>query len=273
MMNLEGWFQFAAKQEAAPALAYVYGSRHPVSPERYCRAHSHRSIEIVYHPTGSGVTRFDSRRAFNFREHGAVIYAPHEMHDQEMAAEGEDMCVHVAVPKNSAPLPATGLHIPNVDDPLLIEEIRILSQHGAQLNPGEQAIYNFRATAVLLSLIRLACSYDDRQKASPAEKRVLQAEQYIRDHFSVIVSVREVADHVGIGYDILRHTFKKLRKKSMVRYLNEVRVDRAKALIAHSKQSLKEIAPACGFNDEYYLSTVFRKITGTVPGHYRQSHR
>jgi AraC-like DNA-binding protein len=273
MMNLEGWSHFASKQAAAAPLAYVYGSRHPVAPERYCKPHSHRSIEIVYHPTGRGVTRFDSKRAFNFREHGAVIYAPQEMHDQEMEVDGEDMCVHLAVPKKLILPPATGLHVPQVDDPLLVEEIRILSQRGAPLNPGEQAVFNFRATAVLLALIRLACSHDDRRKATPAEIRVLQAEQYIRDHFATIVSVREVADDIGIGYDILRHTFKKVRKKSMVRYLNEVRVDRAKSLIAHSKQSLKEIAPECGFNDEYYLSTVFRKITGTVPGRYRRNHR
>jgi AraC-like DNA-binding protein len=273
MTNFQLWSDFAARQEAAPPLSYVYGSHHTVSREVCCRPHSHRSIEIVYHPSGRGVTRFDTKRAFTFRERGAVIYAPHEMHDQEMSSDGEDMCIHLAVPENAKRLPVAGLHIPRVDDPILIEEIRALSQRSAQLNPGEQAVYSFRATAVLLALVRQACTHDDRTKASAAEQRVLQAEQYVREHFPVIASVSEVAGHIGISPDFLRHTFKKWRKKSLVRYLNEVRIDRAKTLLVHSKLSLKQIAPLCGFNDEYYLSTVFRNLTGTVPGLYRKKHK
>jgi AraC-like DNA-binding protein len=273
MTNFQLWSDFATRQEAAPPLPYVYGSHHPVDRERYCRAHSHRSIEIVYHPVGRGVTRFEAQKAFTFRERSAVIYAPHEMHDQEMSSDGEDMCVHLAVPRNAKKLPVTGLHIPRVDDPLLIEEIRALSQQNAQLNPSEHAVYNFRATAVLLALVRQACAHDDRAKASAAEQRVFQAEQYIREHFPVIVSVSEVALHLGISPDFLRHTFKKWRKKNLVRYLNEVRIDRAKTLLVHSKLSLKQIAPLCGFNDEYYFSTVFRNLTGTVPGLYRKNHK
>ena len=202
-----------------------------------------------------------------------MINAPGEMHDQEMSADGQDRLIQLEAPKDSQLVPDTALKVPCVDDPILVEEICSLSEGQPRLGPREQAIFNFRATAVLLSLIHLACLRDDPQKVNSSERRVLAAEEYIRRHFSSIVSVREVADHVGIGYDLLRHTFKKLRKKSLVHFLNEVRVERAKTLLAHSKLSLKEIAPACGFNGEYYLSTVFRKISGTVPGQYRRKYR
>jgi AraC-like DNA-binding protein len=271
MTNLQIWSDFAARQETARPLTFVYGALHTVLRGDYCRAHSHRSIEIVYHPTGRGVTRFDARRAISFRECSAVIYAPNQMHDQEMFSSGADMCVQLDVSNVTEPLPVTELHIPQVDDPILIGDIRGLSQRGLQLHPGEQAIYNFRATAALLALIRVACAKDVRQKASLAEQRVLQVEDYIREHFSTITSLREVSDQVGISPDFLRHTFKKLRAKSIVRYLNEVRIDRVKELLTHSRLSLKQIAPICGFNNEYYLSTVFRRLSGTVPGQYRRS--
>lgn len=271
MTNLQIWSNFARRQEAAPPLPYVYGAVHTVPRGIYCRAHSHRSIEIVYHPTGRGVTRFDAKRAFVFRERSAVIYAPHELHDQEMSSDGEDLCVQLNVSNIPEVLPVAGLHIPQVDDPILIQEIHGLSQRGRQLYPDEQAIYNFRATAALLALIRVACAKDVRQKATLAEQRVLQVEEYIRGHFSTITSLREVSAQVNISPDFLRHTFKKLRSKSIVRYLNEVRIDRAKELLAHSSLSLKQIAPICGFNNEYYLSTVFRRLSGIVPGHYRRN--
>ncbi len=50
-----------------------------------------------------------------------------------------------------------------------------------------------------------------------------------------------------------------------------MRITRVKTLLPHSKFSLKEIASACGFNDEYYLSIVFRNMTGSTPGQYRKN--
>jgi len=271
MTSYEAWSKFAARQSGAPPLAYVYGSRHAVSTAHYCRPHSHRCIEIVYHPAGRGVTRFEAKPVIQFAERGAVIYSPREVHDQEMSSDGEDMCIHLAVSKNGPAPPPGGLHIPYVDDPLLIEEIAALSQGGLQETMVERSICNFRATAILLALTSLACADHERQQASPAERRILLAEQYIRDNSATIVSMKQVAEHVGISYDFLRHTFRKLRGKSLVRYLNEVRIERIKTLLTHSKFSLKEIASACGFNDEYYLSAVFRNMTGTTPGQYRKN--
>jgi len=270
MTSYEAWSKFAARQSGAPPLTYVYGSRHAVATTAYCRPHAHASLEIVYHPTGRGVTRFETKPVIKFAERGAVIYSPKEVHDQEMFSDGEDMCIHLAIPKNG-PAPPGGLHIPHVDDPLLIEEIAALSQGGPRETLVERSTSNFRATAILLALTSLACADHERQQASPAERRVLMAEQYIRDHSASIASMKQVADHVGISYDFLRHTFRKLRGKSLVRYFNEVRIERVKTLAIHSKLSLKEIASACGFSDEYYLSTVFRNITGTTPGQYRKN--
>jgi AraC-like DNA-binding protein len=271
MTSYEAWSKFAARQSGAPPLAFVYGSRHAVPTTYYCRPHSHRSIEIVYHPTGNGVTRFETKPVIKFAERGAVIYSPREVHDQEMFCDGEDMCLHLAVSKDSPAPPPDGLHIPYIGDPLLIEEISALSQVGPQETMVERSVSSFRATAILLALTSLACADHERQQASPAERRILMAEQYIRENSATIVSMKQVAGHVGISYDFLRHTFRKLRGKSLVRYCNEVRVERVKTLLTHSKLSLKEIGSACGFNDEYYLSTVFRNMTGTTPGQYRKN--
>jgi len=271
MTSYEAWSAFAARQSGAPPLAYVYGSRHAVPTTYYCRPHSHRSIEIVYHPSGCGVTRFEAKPMIQFGERGAVIYSPKEVHDQEMFSDGEDMCIHLALSKDGPAPPPGGLHIPHIDDALLIEEISVLSQYGPQETLAERSISNFRATAILLALTSLACADNERQQASPAERRILLAEQYIRENAATIASMKQIADHVGISYDFLRHSFRKLRGKSLVRYFNEVRIERVKTLLAHSKFSLKEIASACGFNDEYYLSTVFRNMTGTTPGHYRKN--
>ena len=101
------------------------------------------------------------------------------------------------------------------------------------------------------------------------EEHVAAAELFIRENFASIRSLRNVAATAGIGYDHLRHLFKKTRGRSLVQYLNEVRMERATTLLVHSRLPLKQIATMCGFRDEYYFSAVFRRHVRMPPGRYR----
>ena len=263
------WSRFLARQAKSPPLVFVHGVRHAVLRGADCPMHSHPAIEIVYHAVGRGTTRLADGHSVSFREGGAVIYAPHERHDQVLDSDGEDLCVQLAVPPGLRGVPKQCLHVPTVEEPALIEDIRLLSLGHVHITPIEQAIFNLRATSTLLALVDSACSHPNEKERSASENYVLKAEQYIRDRFSTIRAVQQVADHVGISHDHLRHVFRAQRRKSMARYLNEIRIDRAKTLLVHTRLPLKQIAAMCGFNDAYYFSAVFRRFANTSPGHYR----
>ena len=57
MEDLTSWSHFLARQAKAPPLIFLSGVRHRLKRGVYCPMHSHRAIEIVYHPVGRGVTR------------------------------------------------------------------------------------------------------------------------------------------------------------------------------------------------------------------------
>jgi len=222
----------------------------------------------VYHPRGSGVTRLENDGHFVFHEGSAVVYAPEERHDQVMDCEGEDLCVTLAVSPRQRGVPRHCFTVARVEDAAVVEDIRLLSQGRVKLAPTEQAIFNLRATSTLYALLHLARTRDE-ESTHGMERYVQKAEQYVRDHFTTLVTLREAAEQAGIGYDHLRHVVKALRGRSLVRYLTEVRIERAKTLLVHSQLPLKQIATLCGFRDEYYFSAVFRRIAGMPPGRYR----
>lgn len=233
-----------------------------------CPAHAHDELEIVYHPVGHGTTTTDGRTV-DFGEGSVVIHPPGQVHDQIMETAGEDLCIKIAAPRGGPAFPRERLHIPSIDHPALIEELRSLAGVGAALQPAGQALCNLRATTALLSLVELACRSRDREQASHAERCVAQAEEYLREHFATVGSLRAVADAVGLSADYLRHQFRKLRGCSLIEYVTTLRVDRARALLVHSRLPLKQIATLCGFRDEYYFSRVFQRCTRTTPGRYR----
>jgi AraC-like DNA-binding protein len=236
-----------------------------------CQMHSHPGIEIVYHPRGSGVTHLKNGK-LAFGEGSVVVYGPEERHDQIMDHDGEDLCVTLAVPTRYRGIPQECFIVPRVEEAVVVEDIRFLSQGRVKLTPAEQAIYNLRATSTLYALVHLARALN-QEKAHGTAQYVEKAEQYVRDHFATLVTLREAAEYAGIGYDHLRHAVAALRGRSLVRYLTEVRIDRAKTLLVHSQLSLKQIATLCGFRDEYYFSAVFRRFARMPPGRYRACQR
>jgi len=239
----------------------------PVRRGVCCQPHSHPAAEIVYHERGAGVTRLSNRKV-RFSADSVVIYAPGVFHDQVMDHAGEDLCIQVHLPAGWE-FPDC-LLIPVVNPAWMIDEIRHLSRGDAVAGEREQALLDLRTTAVLLGLLEAAASKSRQAELDPAEKHARAAEEYLRRNFASIQSLREVADQIGVGPDHLRHLFKARRQISLVRQLNEFRITRAKTLLANAALTLKQIASLCGYRDEYYFATVFRKIAGCPPGQYRR---
>ena len=55
-------------------------------------------------------------------------------------------------------------------------------------------------------------------------------------------------------------------------YLNNLRIKKAKELLLDKKvkYNVKQTAVACGFNDQYYFSRMFKRATGLSPDRYKR---
>jgi AraC-like DNA-binding protein len=246
----------------------VGGWRKPVSNGVCCKLHSHQGIEIVYHPTGRGHTRLKNADPVSFAEDSFIVYAPQLIHDQVMEKEGEDLCIQLMAPPDIPRLSGC-LHIQG-NNRQYYQDASLLTSGRVSPSPAEQTILNLRATTLLLSLVQSAFS-EQSPSSHSGDPFVKAAEAYILDHFASIQSMEQVAQHTGISHDHLRHLFKKNRAMSLITFLNQTRIERAKSLLIHSRLSMKEISSLCGFRDEYYFSAVFARNLGLPPGAYRKA--
>ena len=57
---------------------------------------------------------------------------------------------------------------------------------------------------------------------------------------------------------------------TLVQYLNEQRIERAKKLMQNKNISLEEVAEKSGFSNANYLVRVFKKVTGVTVSNYRK---
>ena len=98
---------------------------------------------------------------------------------------------------------------------------------------------------------------------------VKKAIQYISQNFANPLSLEDVADQVHLNPTYFSTMFKQSTGSSFKEYLNMVRIEESKRLLANTDYSLIDIAVATGFEDQSYFSKVFKKFTGLTPKQYR----
>ncbi len=103
-------------------------------------------------------------------------------------------------------------------------------------------------------------------------KLLVNAEEYMRTHFSEELNIENVADYLSIDRRYLYKLFKKYSGISPKQYLNNIRISRATELLLNSELSITEIAQIVGYKDSLQFSTFFKKQTGMSPKKYRELH-
>jgi len=108
--------------------------------------------------------------------------------------------------------------------------------------------------------------------ASPRHREMMSAvRNYVLEHYAEKVTLEDAAAVADVTPPYLSKVFKAETGVPFVTYLNRVRVEQAKYLLASSDSSLGEIAKATGFGDQSYFTKIFRLSTGVSPGRYRKS--
>lgn len=98
---------------------------------------------------------------------------------------------------------------------------------------------------------------------------VKKAMAYISENFSSNITLEDVARHVHLNPAYFSTIFKQSCGSSFKEYLNMVRIEESKRLLANTDYSVVDIAVATGFMDQSYFSKVFKKYTGLTPKQYR----
>lgn len=100
----------------------------------------------------------------------------------------------------------------------------------------------------------------------------LQAKRFIDEHYSEPIAVGTLTDLLQISAAHLNRLFKNHTGQSPRQYLMHLRMTTAEELLATSSMTLGEISGACGFQDKFHLSHVFKDKSGLPPGAYRRAN-
>jgi AraC-like DNA-binding protein len=93
--------------------------------------------------------------------------------------------------------------------------------------------------------------------------------KYITENYKKDIGITDISEAVGLSYSHVRKVFKDELGKSIVDYMNAMRIMDAKQLLSTTDLSIKNIAVNLGYNNDQSFTRFFKKIEGMTPGEYR----
>lgn len=119
---------------------------------------------------------------------------------------------------------------------------------------------------------------DERSPALPCDRRSLTpriaelmrlVERRIEDEYMTAISLDTAAKSAGLSSFYFSKAFRQWKGMTFIDTLNEVRVRKARELLANPVLSVKEIAARTGYSDPNYFARVFKSAYGATPTEYR----
>ena len=137
----------------------------------------------------------------------------------------------------------------------------------------KKAGFEAKCLSVLYEIIATLTS-DVYAKYLPSSKaaKIAPAVDFIKENYTAVMpSVSHLAALCSISEVYLRELFTDEFGTSPIKYVNSLRIERAKELIASdSAQSIEQVAIACGFSDPCYFRRLFKAEVGLSPNAYRK---
>lgn len=99
-----------------------------------------------------------------------------------------------------------------------------------------------------------------------------RARQMMRANLANDISLKELAGACGVSVTHFARAFRQTAGVAPYQWLQKMRIEQAKELLAHQRLPLSEIAAACGFADQSHFTRAFGKGVGTSPGRWRRLH-
>ncbi|MEF3308804.1 bifunctional transcriptional activator/DNA repair enzyme AdaA [Paenibacillus sp. GYB004] len=121
----------------------------------------------------------------------------------------------------------------------------------------------------------IAAGYRPCKRCKPTGRRLPDEEwislvtDYIDNHYAEPLTLDTLAAIChGTPYHLHR-TFKKVKGKTPVEYIQDIRIEKAKAELTRTSKPVSEVGHGVGLSNTPYFITLFKKKTGHTPASYR----
>ncbi|CCJ77604.1 L-rhamnose operon regulatory protein RhaS [Cronobacter muytjensii 530] len=240
----------------------------PRLPQAAFPEHHHDFYEIVIVEHGTGTHVFNGQPYT--LSGGSVCFV--RDHDRHLYEHTENLCLtNVLYRSPQAFSFLSGLEklLPQEQDGHYPSHWRVSQQTLHQARPLVDQLEALRESSdvhaiasmemLFMQLLILLRRGSQAQGSGHADERLNQLIAWLEDHYAEDVCWEQLAGCHRLSLRTLHRQLKQRTGLTPQRYLNRLRLMKARYLLRHSEESVTEIAYQCGFGDSNHFSTLFRR--------------
>lgn len=111
---------------------------------------------------------------------------------------------------------------------------------------------------------------DFEERLDHGDAAVLRAQAWVADNVAMANPVESMTEQSGLAARSFKRRFRDATGHSPISYVQHLRVQHAKRMLARTEQSVEDIAWGVGYEDASAFHRLFKRITQVTPGTYRR---
>ena len=251
--------------------------------------HSHRRFELIFVLEGATAYEFSDGRTVELAGGWFVVMPPRAVHrgvhDVRMPAKLCGVLLDLDAPGAWRNTPFTARDLDWMRGqfethalaarPMSAElrrSVLALNRHvsvtGARADRSGAAAVRLLTCGVILEAARHLTA----SRPAKAKRTVENALAHMQTHAHEPLRMSNLARAAGCSRARLFQLFKQTTGMAPNDYLQRLRVNNAREMLADPARAITDIAFAAGFSSSQYFSNVFRKYTGVTPTQFRHEH-
>lgn len=141
---------------------------------------------------------------------------------------------------------------------------------------GHAAMLDALVRQIVIHLLRchLTVRKSDQielSRAGPVDRRLRRAIEFMHDNFGREIAVEEIASAAYLSEYHFARSFKQISGVTPHVYLANLRMERARTLLAETTLPISEIASVVGYHSQSHFTKMFKAVTGVTPRAYREA--
>ncbi len=139
---------------------------------------------------------------------------------------------------------------------------------------GSEFIIKYAMIDLLIIITRIY-EYSIKKVAPTVTKNdeIDRLMKYMRSNFGYKLTLDFLAEQVHLSKEYLSRYFKRYTGKTILEFLTEIRISKAKEMLLTSSHSIEDIGTYCGYPSVSNFQKTFKKVTGFSPSRYRKVAR
>lgn len=101
------------------------------------------------------------------------------------------------------------------------------------------------------------------------DKEIIRAQEWIESNFANAMKMENLARQVGISPRHFIRRFKKATDETPLRYMQQIRIEKAKECLETTSKTVDEITQVIGYENSSSFRKLFKETTGLSPSEYR----